>query len=470
MRYRYHLQGAVPPTRAVCRNLEAPKVSVEGLCTLVSSAEKNNHWFKEDGTPVEGATEQKFTPTEDGIYYVAVSNGSCFSDPSQAYRVQVSDQYALNMNLAKGWNWISSNLSDEGFQKVKDFIKPIENKVERLVGFDSELIRDPQLGLTGDLITLAPSASFLMQTNSVVDNTWTGHAYKPEVTTVNLKKGWNWISYQPIYENSLEKSLEALVPSEGDIIKNYTQFATYSGGKWEGTLTTMAPGIGYMYYSGQSKSFHYTMQRVFPVEANAKKMAMAETAFPWHFDSHKYPYNMNLIAVVQADGNIAPAGLFTVGAFVGDECRGVGQYVGDKLYMTIYGDVNMSTNLTFKAIENSSQQEYDIVETVKFSNTLLGSVSSPYKLTISGATGVNKIVDKGDYNIYPNPVRNTLYVNGDLESLNSVYVIGNNGVIVAKTDNYSENGLNISSLIEGTYIVVLKTSAGSVVKRILKVN
>ena len=70
-----------------------------------------------------------------------------------------------------------------------------------------------------------------------------------------------------------------------------------------------------------------------------------------------------MIAIVQTDGNIAPAGLFTVGAFVGDECRGVGQYVGDKLYMTIYGDVNSSEKISFKAMDNSNQQEHDIVET-----------------------------------------------------------------------------------------------------------
>lgn len=60
--------------------------------------------------------------------------------------------------------------------------------MERLIGFDSELIRDPQLGLTGDLTTFAPSASYLMQTNGTVDNAWNGHAYKPETTAVTLKR------------------------------------------------------------------------------------------------------------------------------------------------------------------------------------------------------------------------------------------------------------------------------------------
>lgn len=460
----YMLQLTVLP------HLEAPKVTVEGACTLVSSAEKNNRWFKEDGSPIEGADGQKFTPTEDGIYYVAVSNASCLSEPSQAYRVQVSDRYALNLNLTKGWNWISSNLADDDYQTVRNFIKPIEHQIERLVGFDSELIRDPQYGLTGDLETMTPSAGYLMQTNSAVGNTWNGHAYKSETTAVSLMKGWNWISYLPIYENALDKSLEALSPNEGDIIKDYTQFATYTGGRWEGTLTKMAPGVGYMYYSGKSKSFHYPVQRVFPVETGGQRMAVAEMAAPWHFDSHKYPFNMNMIATVLADGNTAPAGFFTVGAFVGDECRGIGQYVGDKLYMTMYGDVNSSENISFKAMDNSSQQEYDIKEKVKFSNTLIGSVSSPFTLTVSGATGFEGVEGSRGYTIYPNPVRNTLYVNGDLESLEAVYVIANNGVVVAKTENYSEQGLDVASLMEGSYIVVLKTNKNTVVKKILKVN
>ena len=61
-------------------------------------------------------------------------------------------------------------------------------------------------------------------------------------------------------------------------------------------------------------------------------------------------------------------------------------------------------------------------------------------------------------------------MNGDLESLEAVYVIANNGVVVAKTENYSEQGLDVASLMEGSYIVVLKTNKNTVVKKILKVN
>lgn len=460
----YMLQLTVLP------RLEAPKVSIEGACTLVSSADKNNIWFKEDGTAVEGATDKKFTPTEDGVYYAAVSNGSCLSAPSQSYYVQVSDQYALHLNLAKGWNWVSSNLADVGYQKAKDFLKPIEAKVESLIGSEAKLTRDPQNVLAGDLVTLSPTSGYLMQTNSQIDNIWNGHACKADATAVSLKKGWNWLGYLPVYENSLEKAFENLAPVEGDIIKDYTRFATYTGGKWQGTLVSMQPGNGYMYYSGKSKTFHYPVQQVFPVITGVQEMAAPEVVSHWQFKEHTYPYNMNMIATVQADKAAAPAGLFIVGAFVGNECRGVGQYVGDRLYMTLYGDINASDKITFKAWDSSNQQEYNILETVKFANKLEGTVAAPFKLTIGEPTGINNVEINDDYNIYPNPVRSTLYVNGDISQLKSVLVIANNGAVVAKTNAYKETGLNVSHLIDGAYIVVLKTTRGTVIKRILKSN
>ena len=103
----------------VHKPLEMPIVTVEGTKTLVSSAAKGNQWFRQDGTAIDGATEQKFTPEEDGVYYVAASNGVCYSDPSLAYEVKVSDGVNLELDLKKGWNWVSSNLSEEANKDAK---------------------------------------------------------------------------------------------------------------------------------------------------------------------------------------------------------------------------------------------------------------------------------------------------------------------------------------------------------------
>lgn len=461
----YVLQLSVLP------HLEAPLVTIEDEYTLVSSVAKGNQWFTSDGNRVKGATEQKFTPEEDGIYYVCASNGSCFSEPSNAYRVQLSDHIDLSMDLADGWNWVSSNLSDQTYRKATDFVKPIADKVERLVGFNSELVRDPNLGLVGNLDNIVPSESYLLQTNQMVENTWSGTAYKPENTSIDLKKGWNWIGYVPVSENTLSKSMGDFTPVEGDVIKSYYSFATFSSGKWVGTLESMSPGLGYMYYSNQNTEFKYPAIRVFEVldEPSYAKALYASEIVPWHMDMNKYPYNMTMIANVYASESLAPAGYFTIGAFVGNECRGIGQYVDDKLFMTIYGDMDMSEKVSFKAFDNVTMEERDVVETTQFGNAMLGSVSSPYRLSVKGAiTGIGNTELNNKYRIYPNPVRSTLYVNGDASRIKSVSVIASSGVIVVNAENYQEGGLNVSNLVPGSYIAVINTLDGTVVQKIIK--
>ena len=63
----------------------------------------------------------------------------------------------------------------------------------------------------------------------------------------------------------------------------------------------------------------------------------------WEPDPHQYPFNMNVIGVVEINGIELAAEGFEVGAFCGDECRGSEMltfYEGlDRylVFMTIYG-------------------------------------------------------------------------------------------------------------------------------------
>lgn len=452
----------------VLPHMDAPLVTVEGDYTLVSSSERNNQWFKEDGTPIAGATNQKFTPTADGIYYVAIKNGECYSDASIAYNVQVSNDYTLAMNLNKGWNWISSNLSDEKYKSARSFLSPLGDSVDRLVGLDSEITRDSQNNMIGSLNELKPQEGYLLKTNAMVDNEWEGNAYLPSANPIQLKNGWNWIGYIPTLSNDLDIALSKLIPSEGDVIKDYTDFAIYEGGKWIGTIAEMKPGVGYMYYSCKNTSFTYPTQKVFPVSApnEARKLAGAYTGSAWSMDSNEYPYNMNIIAEVYNGAEKVPAGLYTVGAFVGGECRGVGKLVDGKVFLTVYGDVDNSI-VKFKVKDNSTDREYDLKESISFGNTLVGSVASPYHLSLEGSTGINGVYTTG-YNIYPNPVRNCMYVSGDVASIKSVTVVAMSGAKAIKVESYDTNGIDMSSISPGTYVVVVNTDYGVYLEKILK--
>ena len=74
---------------------------------------------------------------------------------------------------------------------------------------------------------------------------------------INLNSGWNWISYPRSEAMSLEAAMEGFTPASGDMIKGMSSSCTYQNGQWQGGLTDLVPGEGYMYYSasGQTKSF-----------------------------------------------------------------------------------------------------------------------------------------------------------------------------------------------------------------------
>lgn len=455
----------------VHKPLDMPLVTVEGPKTLVSSAAKGNQWFRQDGTAIEGANGQKFTPEEDGIYYVAASNGACYSEPSLAYEVKVSDDVNLELDLKKGWNWVSSNLSEAANKDAKQFLTPIEAATERFVGFTDELINDPVYGLTGGLTTITPQDGYKLKVSENIDNVWTGSGNNPENTTMSLHKGWNWIGYVPLGTHEVASALANLTPSENDVVKCLDDFSTFTGGKWVGTLTQMKPGEGFMYYATNAATFHYPATRVFPVTGDASPTRVdIRKASPWNYDANGYPDNTTLIGRLFVDGAPTVEGAYTVGAFCGEECRGIGKYVGDVLFLTVHGTIATDRTVTFKAWENATGNELPVNETIKFKGQQEGSYQSPMALHANGTTDIAQASSVG-YTVYPKPLRSRLYINGDTEHIKAVKVLSSDGAVNLAQNGYSEQGMDVSGLQSGVYVVAIVSTDGKVYyEKVIKAN
>lgn len=450
----YVLQLTVLPTP------DAPVVTVEGDYTLVSSVVKGNQWFTIDGNIVEGATEQKFTPTKDGIYYVCASNGACYSEPSNAYQVKFFTDIDLSMDLAKGWNWISSNLSEEKWQNASTFFEPVIGNIEKLVSADG--------GTLESIKVVEATESYKLCANSAVSNVWSGMAYIPSTKPITLNKGWNWIGYIPVAAYPVADALANITPAENDVVKNLTDFAIYSDGRWIGTLTEMKPGEGYMYKSGNDTVFTYPSRNVFAVTEYPSKTKYAEVySMPWDVAVNRYPDNMNIIAELYADGKLLPEGLYTVGAFVADECVGVGKYVNGKIFLTVNGAEELGREVNFKVVDNTNGKESDILEVISFNNALYGNLSTPYRLNMTETSSIEDISVSG-YNIYPKPIRNRMYINGPVEDILSVTIVSVNGLRVLYEEKYNADGVDVSSIAPGTYAVVLTTASGTYVDKVIK--
>jgi hypothetical protein len=178
---------------------------------------------------------------------------------------------------------------------------------------------------------------------------------------------------------------------------------------------------------------------------------------------------MNLIAQLKLEGEIPEAGIFTVGAFHGDECRGIGQMVDGRLFITVHGGQPDET-ITFRALENASQEEYLIEETFLFANELKGNLQQPVELHIP-ALSVKEIAIS-PFIIYPNPVRDKLFLSGiDFSGIKSIKILAVSGNVILATDNYIQRqGINVSSLAEGNYIVAVATETGMFYRKFIKLS
>lgn len=451
--------------------LAAPLVTVDGTATLVSSYADGNQWFREDGTPVDGADGQRFTPTESGVYYVCATNGTCQSPASKSYRVVLDDNLNLTWDLSTGWNWVSSSFATPALQDAKAFLSPIVADVEYFTNGNLSLTGD-QGNLSGNLLTIDPRGGYQLQVSTDVENTWSGLACRPEETPVVLGSGWNNIGYLPVEEHPLADALINLSPSEGDLVKSFNEFALYEGGKWYGTLEYMRPGEGFKYLSSGNNSFVYPVTRVFELESlTSRQLRRAQDLdSPWPVTSHAYRDNMTLVArIVDSKGQEVTAGVYTVGAFVDDECRGIGRWIDDRLYLLAHGNDGLRDEVTFKALNNATGETVDLTDKMEFANVAHGGVSNPIVLHLPEASGIDDVYGNNrNYIVYPVPVIDRLYVNGDVESIQRVKVLDINGKVVV--DEQYEDGVDVYRLDAGTYVACLVTNQGLVYRKFLKLT
>ena len=82
------------------------------------------------------------------------------------------------------------------------------------------------------------------------------HAQAQEVT-ITLNPGWTWVSYPRADTLDVTTALQSIPPTEGDVIKSQTFFATYMNGMWLGNLQQLIPGKGLMYQSMNTETVSF---------------------------------------------------------------------------------------------------------------------------------------------------------------------------------------------------------------------
>ena len=171
--------------------------------------------------------------------------------------------------------------------------------------------------------------------------------------------------------------------SNGDrVVSKNDGFAEYSGGRWTGTLTLLRGGEGYLFFTNGTGSFSYTAESGLP-QQNATAGAKRSS---WTYDDSEFDGNLSMVAKIAGVENLQD---YTIGACVGDECRGEGTVVDGLLFITVHGDAGEMVN--FIARNEATGEAFRIAESIALQQNV-GSMEKPFMLNInSGATGIDTL-------------------------------------------------------------------------------
>ena len=224
--------------------------------------------------------------------------------------------YRQSLTLAKGWNWISAYL----YEPLN--ITEMSRYANRIISQTGELINDPEFGLVGNITEMTAGQAYKIEANSRFTNSFRGHLYDVIAQPINLRKGWNWIPF-PFKEKA---PIDALTSAEeGDYITSQTGFAEFADGTWEGTLNMFTPGNGYLYKSVTGKNL--TFDTSMSISSSRAWVARRTDVTEQDIDVHRYPNTMNVTARIYQDGKELQGDVYCIYAVVGDELRGISQYI-----------------------------------------------------------------------------------------------------------------------------------------------
>ena len=304
-----------------------------------------------------------------------------------------------------GWDWIyypsQMKLKNDEDGPYLTWLNDGENRIVEIRSQTALLYNDATLGIFGSLNELTfgegmykIKAEYANADDAVIidlsgDCAWERNPYKAIV------KGYNWIGYPNEWDMTVaDLNTVENTASDGDQIIGKIGFAEYdaASGEWLGSDGFyFQTGKGYLYYSTSEteneKGFSFDFipktgsGEVTPpleqsVALNTQKAA-AESV--WQYDAGQFADNMAIVAEIpQLD---FPAD-YTVGAFVGDECRGMGSAVqGGKMMISVAGKAG--EHVTFRLHNELTGEFIDLNETLTYAQRA-GSLKKPVVLTSEG--------------------------------------------------------------------------------------
>jgi hypothetical protein len=314
-----------------------------------------------------------------------------------------------NVELRKGWNWISFGLKSPALSSVNNTLSSgnwaagdiVKNEE---IGFDNYSADGTWKGFLGQfnntsLFMLKTANEQTLSVAGIVDT---------EKIHIPVKGGrWNYISYIPQTNINIKEALADYAATDDDVIKSQTGFAMYdSRNGWVGTLTYLEPGKGYMLYRKASNDVSFVYPTITGILTGYSRLMNINTLQAPVENNFLYAENMTMVAVTDENTHLLPGDKLL--AYMGNELRGQAGSVNNPvtgkptLFINIAG--NTTQQLHF-AIERNGQVIATAQNPVAYTaNGYAGTIVNPYVLKFS-----NMVTTEED-KIFPTPFTNQVTV------------------------------------------------------------
>lgn len=361
-----------------------------------------------------------------------------------------------------GWKWTSLYSGGVSWNSPE---YELGNVVEEIRSEDALLHNDPEYGYFGDIYSLETGECYKIKVKEEEPGLldlrimYTG-AYEDMRTHRQIVPMWNWLGNPYQYDHDINSvfSTEDTYANNfnvGDrIVSKDDGFAEYNGEKWTGTLTTLHAGLGYMYFNAASDTIDMEYLREGRMPQGTPVMnAPQHKQSVWTYNSAPFADNMTIVADL---GNEYSTERFTVGAFVGEECRGEGEMIEGKCFITVHAD--KGETISFKLYDAVSGEMRTINEQLPFAK-MAGSFRAPQRMTVGGiVTGITA-ADIASSGIAV--VDGQITVQG--MDVADVIVCNASGAVVSTGET------TVTGLPSGVYVVKVKTKDGkTVTKKLVK--
>ena len=287
---------------------------------------------------------------------------------------------AYPVHLNEGWQWLTNcygDVTSATFESVYHGDALTEIRTQ-----DHLLYNDPQWGYFGTLMEegLQRNTAYkvLMASGPATGRIWEGSLVDGLDFAVDGM--WTWTPSPYYYDRPLSEMVSATpaLPVGMVLVAKERGSAEWDGTQWVGDLSVVPAGESLLCYnptgSPLTLQFASELEQPYPLSPSPKREGGAYGDTPWHYDARPFIDNMTMVVSMP---ELALASDYSLGAFVGSECRGEGHYVDGLFFVTVHG--RQGERVSFRLCHLPTGQQYRVDETIT-GERRMGSLRQPLVL------------------------------------------------------------------------------------------